>query len=107
MSGRWPSNGGMKSLQARFRFNLKYGQLTLHLLALKGLRRWNKPYVVLGIISQVKSVSYTQFFTYRTNTIVMIDADNNTTFFERTMKEPIDIENIQWKTNKFEFRIDS
>ena len=62
---------------------------------------------VRDIIFPGKSVSYTRSFTYRTNTVVIIDADNNATFVERTMEEPINVENIHWKTNKFEFKIDS
>ena len=45
-------------------------------------------------------------FTCRTNTVVVIDANNYVTYVERTMEEPINVEKIRWNTNRFEFKID-
>ena len=40
----------------------------------------------------------------RTNTVIIVDNQDNTTFVERTMVEPIDPNNAQWQTNAFHFK---
>ena len=41
----------------------------------------------------------------RTHTVLVIDAQNNITFVEKTMESPIKVEDIHWKTNTFQFKI--
>ncbi|XP_035680125.1 transport and Golgi organization protein 2 homolog [Branchiostoma floridae] len=43
----------------------------------------------------------------RTNTVILVDQDNHVTFLEKTMKQPIDIDNPEWEVNKFELDIES
>ena len=37
----------------------------------------------------------------------MIDDEDNATFFEGTMVEPVNLKNPVWKVNRFEFKIES
>ena len=42
----------------------------------------------------------------RTNSIIVIDDEDNATFFERTMVEPVNLKNPAWKVNSFKFKIE-
>ncbi|KAI8504616.1 Transport and Golgi organization protein 2 [Branchiostoma belcheri] len=39
----------------------------------------------------------------RTNTVILVDQNDHVTFLEKTLKQPIDIDNPEWEVNKFEF----
>uniref|UniRef100_T1J2R1 Transport and Golgi organization protein 2 n=1 Tax=Strigamia maritima TaxID=126957 RepID=T1J2R1_STRMM len=41
----------------------------------------------------------------RTNTIIIVDSHNKATYVERTMKEPIDVNNPEWITTQHVFQI--
>lgn len=46
--------------------------------------------------------SFLFFFLFRTNTIILIDAEGNVTFTERTM---LDVDTSKWSTNSFQFNL--
>lgn len=41
----------------------------------------------------------------RTHTIILIDAENRVSYQEMTLREPIDENNPEWITSKFDFDI--
>ncbi|XP_006821090.1 transport and Golgi organization protein 2 homolog [Saccoglossus kowalevskii] len=43
----------------------------------------------------------------RTNTIILVNAANKVKYVERTLQEPIDIENLKWLRNNYDFNLSS
>ncbi|CAL8073087.1 unnamed protein product [Orchesella dallaii] len=62
------------------------------------------PQMLPGLSSRFISLPQTQYGT-RTNTIIIVDTANNTTYHEWTIKEPIDGANPTWLHSKFQFML--
>ncbi|XP_042878340.1 transport and Golgi organization 2 homolog [Penaeus japonicus] len=41
----------------------------------------------------------------RTTTVILVDHNDNVTYREKTMEEPIDIEDVKWIENNFDFKL--
>ena len=59
----------------------------------------------VSMFSQVEETGSYLYVGTRTHTVIVIDAQNNVTFIEKTMESPINVEDIHWNTNVFQFKI--